>query len=194
MQNMINRVINKIYSMFLYYEKKVILNNIKIQNQGTITIDKSFQFGKGLNVVVENEACLFSVAENVSVRNFCSIVLNGTGRLTLSEGVFFNNFCSINCLGQINIGAHTLLGEGVKIYDHNHRFKDQGVLIKDQGYTVGKVEIGENCWIGSNVTILKDVTIGKNSVIGANCLIIKDVPADSVIYADISKQITRAIV
>ena len=40
------------------------------------------------------------------------------------------------------------------------------------------VTIGDNCWIGGNVTICPGVTIGENTVIGAGSVVIHDVPAD----------------
>ena len=42
--------------------------------------------------------------------------------------------------------------------------------------------VGKDCWIGSNVTILKGVRIGDNTVIGAGCLIRQDIPANSIVY------------
>ena len=81
----------------------------------------------------------------------------------------------------LDIGDGTLLGENVKIYDHNHKFNKTNISIKDQGFSVAPVIIGAHCWIGSNVIILKGVTIGDNCVIGAGCIIYKDVPNNSVV-------------
>ena len=44
------------------------------------------------------------------------------------------------------------------------------------------IMVGKDCWIGSNVTILKGVRIGDNTVIGAGCLIRQDIPANSIVY------------
>ena len=40
-------------------------------------------------------------------------------------------------------------------------------MIKEQGFKSDKVVIKDNCWVGSNVVILKGTSIGANSVIGA---------------------------
>jgi acetyltransferase-like isoleucine patch superfamily enzyme len=119
--------------------------------------------------------------ENVVIRNFSNILIYEGAKLELGNNVFFNRYCSINCLGSIVIGDDTIFGEGVKLYDHNHKFKDPTKAIRLQGSTIGSITIGKNCWIGANVTILNNVTIGDNVVIGAGNLIYKSVPSDSIV-------------
>lgn len=44
----------------------------------------------------------------------------------------------------------------------------------------GKVKIGNNVWLGENVTVLKGVTIGDNVIIGIGSIVTKDIPSNSV--------------
>lgn len=44
----------------------------------------------------------------------------------------------------------------------------------------GKVKIGNNVWLGENVTILKGVTIGDNVIIGLGSVVTRDIPSNSV--------------
>lgn len=101
-------------------------------------------------------------------------------KIVIGKHVFFNNNCSINSRCKVIIKDNVIMGEGVKIYDHNHRFNRMDIPIVKQGFSCKPVIIGENCWIGSNVTILKGVEIGNNSVIGAGTVLRKSVP-DNVI-------------
>ena len=97
----------------------------------------------------------------------------------LEENVFMNNYCSINALERIEIGENTLFGEGVKLYDHNHEYNEQ--IVEHHKFKSSPIKIGKNCWLGSNVTVLKDVTIGDNVIIGAGCVIYKDVAAGTIV-------------
>lgn len=45
---------------------------------------------------------------------------------------------------------------------------------------IREVHIGDDVWIGGNVTILPGVTIGNRAVIGAGAVVTEDIPADSV--------------
>ena len=123
--------------------------------------------------------------QGVAFRRFCSILCSNQGVLTIGRNVFFNNYCSVNCLQGITIGNDTIFGEGVRLYDHNHLFKDTPSLIREQGMKYGAINIGNNCWIGSNTVILPNVTIGDNVVIGANNIIYKSVPSGTVVKAQV---------
>jgi acetyltransferase-like isoleucine patch superfamily enzyme len=54
------------------------------------------------------------------------------------------------------------------------------------------VEIGNNVFIGSRVTVLKGVVIGDNSVIANGSIVIKDVPSN-VVAGGIPAKVIRTI-
>jgi acetyltransferase-like isoleucine patch superfamily enzyme len=109
------------------------------------------------------------------------LLIDKDGDVRIGDDVFFNNYCTVCAMKEITIGNGTIFGENVKIYDHNHIYKNPNILIKKQGYTSGSIHIGNHCWIGSNVTILKGVKIGDNCVIGASCVVYRDVPTNSIV-------------
>lgn len=115
----------------------------------------------------------------------------GEKTVFFGDGVFFNRNCSITCYNKVVIGDNTIFGENVKIYDHNHRFNIPNQLIKNSGYSYGKVLIGSNCWIGSNVTLLKGAEIGNNCVIGAGCVINSKIPSNTIVTSTRELKIQR---
>lgn len=146
-----------------------------------IRIHKSFKAGLRFSIQSDLSETFVSVDEKVSAREDFKILIGHNGRLTIGKNNFFNNGCSINCLGKIEIGDDNQFGENVSLYDHNHRYSDKEKLISAQGYKIGNIKIGNNCWIGSHVVILKDVEIGDNVVIGAGCVVYKSVSSDTVV-------------
>ena len=117
-------------------------------------------------------------SKNIRIRNNFNILIDG-GIVRIGNGCFFNNNCSITAKEEINIGDNCIFGENVKIYDHNHKFSNNNLLIKEQGFNKKKIEIGKNCWIGSNVLILKGAEIGDNVVIAAGCIIKDKIPSNT---------------
>ena len=129
---------------------------------------------------IDRKASLI-VGSNVICRNFENFHVS-SGKLILHDGVFINNSCSFNCMERIEIGNGTMMGEGVRFYDHDHIYTAE--KIEKWQWTTAPIRVGRDCWIGSNVTILKGVTIGDNTIIGAGCLIRNDIPSNSVVYND----------
>lgn len=153
------------------------LNEVRV---GINLQEKIIQDGTWNVFQINNKADLI-VGSNVICRNF-EIFHVSSGKLILHDGVFVNNSCSFNCMERIEVGNGTMMGEGVRFYDHDHVYTAE--KIEKWQWTTAPIRVGRDCWIGSNVTILKGVTIGDNTIIGAGCLIRNDIPANSVVYND----------
>lgn len=104
-----------------------------------------------------------------------------SGHITIGNNVAFNRNCLVASHGTIHVGDHCSFGPNVCIYDHDHRFGPEG---RKEGFRVGTVEIGRNCWFGAGATILRDTKIGDNCVIGAGTLVKGYVPDHSLVTAD----------
>jgi maltose O-acetyltransferase len=74
----------------------------------------------------------------------------------------------------IKIGDNCSLAAFVRLLAHDDTFyKFNG------GYArLGKIEIGNNCFIGESAVILPGVTIGSNVMIAAGSLVNKDIPSN----------------
>jgi acetyltransferase-like isoleucine patch superfamily enzyme len=177
LKHLIGKSIFKLKFIYEGYKLRVIYNNPNISIQGNLTIDEYFS----ASLPVGNFSIKFG--EGVYFKKYCAILLVPNAGLTINSNVFFNNYCSINCLDKISIGENTQFGEGVKLYDHNHTFgyENDVLTVARDKFTTAPIIIGKNCWIGSNVTILKGVTIGDNVIVGANNLIYKSIAANTIV-------------
>ena len=119
------------------------------------------------------------------------VLLHSEGQLTIGNDVYLNRDTVIVALGEIEIGDSARTGERVSIRDHDHRFDLSDQLIKDQGYVVSRIKIGQDCWIGCNSVILKGVSIGDHAVVGAASVVTKDVPPRSLAVGVPAKVIRR---
>lgn len=101
--------------------------------------------------------------------------------LTMGEHSSIGPYGYVGCSGKITIGKNVMFGPKCSLFAENHVFSDTETSIKSQGVRQKGITIEDDCWIGSNVTILDGVIIGKGSVIGAGALVTKDIPAGSVV-------------
>lgn len=78
----------------------------------------------------------------------------------------------------VTIGHRVLFGPFVSIFAATH---EVGVQSRRDGVEyAAPVSIGDDCWIGGNVTIMPGVTIGKGCTIGAGSVVTRDIPDFSV--------------
>lgn len=96
--------------------------------------------------------------------------------IALGEGTYINMNCSFIDDGNITIGKAVMFGANVVIATVGHPIRPD----MRQYMYAAPVVIGDNCWIGANVTICPGVSIGENTVIGAGSVVTKDIPANVV--------------
>lgn len=101
--------------------------------------------------------------------------------LTMGEHSSIGPYGYVGCSGRITIGKNVMFGPKCSLFAENHVFSNKNSSIKSQGVQQKGITIEDDCWIGSNVTILDGVTIGKGSVIGAGTLVTKDIKAGSIV-------------
>lgn len=128
--------------------------------------------------------CLFgegrlSIGRNVEIAPYSEVLALGRGEVSIGAGTYMNRFCLISCHEQVSIGEGCMFGPGVKIFDNNHRFSQSEGVLSD--LSTAPVTIGNNCWLASDVVVLKGASIGDRCVIGAGCIISGFVPAGSIV-------------
>ena len=101
-------------------------------------------------------------------------------RIRIGSRNYFNRNLMIDACGLVEIGDHNMFGPDVYITDSNHTF-GQGLKPNERPMHAGKVKIGNCCWIGAKVVILKDVELGDGCVVGAGAVVTRSVAPGSVV-------------
>ena len=150
--------------------------------KGSGNVSKTLKVGKNTFLQIHPKIKKLSIGKNVSWKSNNAIRMYENAELELHDNAYFSDFVSINCLEKIVVGENSWIGEGSKLYDHNHAFVTEPTYEwKVSEFNTAPIIIGKNVKIYSNVTILKGVTIGDNCIIGANCVIYKDIPPFSIV-------------
>ena len=136
-----------------------------------------------------NDGGFIALGENVELRENCILNVTAGGNLIIEDRVFMNDGCYINSRDKVVIGSDTMLGQGVKIYDHDHDYRSEDIKIN---FKQEPVMIGSNVWVCSDVIVLRGCIVGSGSVIAAGTVIKKTVKPNMLCYT--KKEIETIII
>ncbi len=108
----------------------------------------------------------------------------------IGDHTFINHNAYLMDCAPITIGKFCFIGPSCGIYTAIHP-----IAAEDRNLGLEKarpIVIGDNVWIGGDVTILPGVRIGSGSVIGAGSVVTKDIP-ENVVAAGNPCRVLRAI-
>ena len=112
-------------------------------------------------------------------------------KLIIGDNVIIQYFFTCLVAAKVVIGNGTIIASNVLISSENHGTKICDKFFYKQELTVGDVIIGNNCWIGQNVSILPGVHIGDNCIIGTSSVVTKDIPSNSMAVGNPCKVIKK---
>ena len=122
---------------------------------------------------------------NVSLSAFTILLgVRPQAKIEIGNNIRIAHHLQISCANSVKICSDVNIAPCVFITDHNHKFENPDVPIKEQGISMkpnASVEIGEGSWIGTKAVIVGDVKIGRHCVIGAGSVVTKDVPDYSIV-------------
>jgi acetyltransferase-like isoleucine patch superfamily enzyme len=134
------------------------------------------------------------LGENVKIYNFVNLYGCEIGDYT-KIGVFVEVQKNARIGRYCKISSHTFICEGVTIEDnvfvgHSVVFindtypratNSNGELKTEEHWKVEPILVKKGASIGSNSTILGNVTIGENAIVGAGSVVTEDVPPDVIV-------------
>lgn len=137
----------------------------------------NIEFGKGVHVArgvhfQTTDGGKISVGAGTLICPNVTLAAKG-GVLRIGSNSLVNVGATIIATCEILIGKDALIAEYVTIRDHDHAYGNQEMSFTNQGRVNGRIDIGENVWIGAKVTITKGVHIHPRTIIGANSVVTK---------------------
>ena len=138
-------------------------------------------FGKNVQIGVVSSPDFYSHYTYLEAREEWSEIIIG-------DNVAINNAFSIECSSKVVIENDVLIGVNCSIIDNDGH--DLAIDKRNIGSPkTASVQIHQNVFLGSNVSILKGVTIGKNSIIGNGSVVTTDIPENVIAAGNPAKVI-----
>jgi acetyltransferase-like isoleucine patch superfamily enzyme len=127
-----------------------------------------------------------TLGNNVSIGAYSRLVVctspqQPCGFIRIGNSVGVGEFAYLGGTGGLEIGDECIIGQYFSCHPENHITANPDQPIRFQGVTRSGIRIGNNCWIGSKVTILDGVSIGEGCVIAAGAVVNRSFPPGSIL-------------
>ncbi len=103
------------------------------------------------------------------------------GEVRIGAKTVLGQECTISAFQHVSIGRECIVADRAMFIDFDHGVVDVEAPIRQQGIYKRDVRIANNVWIGYGACLLRGVTVGDNCVVGTNAVVTKDVPDDAVV-------------
>lgn len=145
---------------------------------------------KAGTILSATDGGVITVGKNVSFDRNSQVIARG-GQITIGDNAHLGAGSIIVSNLNVQIGRDTLVAEYVVIRDQDHSLLSRP--IKNAGFHTGAILIGDDCWLGAKVTVLRSSTIGNGAVIGAHSLVRGSVPPNTLAVGCPAKVIRKLV-
>lgn len=110
--------------------------------------------------------------------------------ISVGKNFYINHNCTILDGAKVTFGDNVFIAPNVVFSTAGHAIDPEQ---RARGLEIAfPINVGDNVWIGANVSVLPGVTIGSNTIIGAGSVVNKDIP-EGVIAAGVPCKVIRKI-
>jgi len=103
------------------------------------------------------------------------------GEVSIGAKTVMGQECTISAYQHVAIGRECIVADRVMLIDFDHGVVEVERPIRLQGIYKRDVDVGSNVWIGYGACVLRGVAVGDNCVIGTNAVVTKDVPDNAIV-------------
>ncbi|PPF84311.1 acetyltransferase [Pseudoclavibacter sp. RFBJ3] len=132
----------------------------------------------GDRVFVSASAAVFCDRLSIGDRSYIAANAYVTDNVAIGADCSVNPFAVVR--GDVQMGDGVRIGAHTSILGFNHEMEPDAPVFT-QGLSSRGIVLGDDVWIGSQVTILDGVVVGDHVVIGAGSVVTKSVPDHAVV-------------
>jgi acetyltransferase-like isoleucine patch superfamily enzyme/acyl carrier protein len=157
-------------------------------NPANIRLGKNVVIGRNVDLRIRENGKII-LHDRAYLDDEVRVVAAREGRVEIGMGSEIGRFTVINSGGVTTIGKFAMIAGNVNINSSRHGTA-LDAYIKEQPHTHGVIQIGDDVWIGSGVSIVLNSKIGSGGVVSSNSLVAGELP-DFSISAGIPAKVVR---
>lgn len=116
------------------------------------------------------------LGERVQLRR--GTLCNVEGVLSVGADTIVSWGTVVHCREAVTLGERVLVGEYGTFADSSHFFTAPAETAW-HNVRSAPVDVGNGCWLGAKVTVVRGARVGAHCIVGANTIVTGDVPAGS---------------
>jgi len=113
------------------------------------------------------------------------------GTIYIEENVSIGQDFHITAMGDLTIGAGTVITGCVMVTDVDHEYRDITRNVLQQKFIHSRTQIGRNCFLGMGARIQAGTILGDGCVVGTNAVVRGEFPAHCVIVGAPARVVKR---
>jgi acetyltransferase-like isoleucine patch superfamily enzyme len=152
---------------------------LKVRHRGRLQTDGLCFIGPGVKLEIGPRATL-RIGRWAWVGHGSKLRVH-EGVVSIGAKTVLGQECTISAFQQVSIGRECILADRVMLIDFDHGVTEVDRPIRLQGIYKRDVRVGNNVWIGYGACVLRGVTVGDNCIVGANSVLTRDVPENAVV-------------
>lgn len=106
-----------------------------------------------------------------------SVTVTYPWKLSLGDYVWIGDRAILYSLGEINVGAHSVISQGCHLCAADHDLTSPDFPVRAR-----QIHVGRECWVASEVFVGPGVSIGDGTVVGARSVVFSALPSGMVCY------------
>jgi acetyltransferase-like isoleucine patch superfamily enzyme len=191
---------------FRRWKYKTGFRGLDVHSNAHLNIEGEFVYGKGCTIcsgarIIVEKGSRLVLGDGVIIMNDALVQPLAGCSIEIGDDTSIQDRCSI--LGNVRVGRHTLFAPNAYVSSGQHYFDAQPhLLIRDQDmltvsdrevrteFMSSRVDIEDDCWLGINSVLMKNIRIAKGCVIGANSVVTKS-PSPYTVIAGIPAKFAR---
>ena len=108
--------------------------------------------------------------------------------ITIGDGSYIGRYVSLSC--HVEIGTNVLIASNVAFVGGDHRIDNINChMIHSGRYTIKKIVIEDNVWIGHGAIIMHGTHLATGSVVGAGSVVTKNVSKNEIVAGNPAKHV-----
>jgi acetyltransferase-like isoleucine patch superfamily enzyme len=165
--------------VFIHYSVRFNIEN----NYSLVSIGDNTRIAKRV-YIKSREYGRIVISENVYLDDDVRIVAARNGSVTIDDSSQIGKGSVINSGGRVSIGKYCLFAANCQINSSSHGMA-LGKLILTQSHIHGKIDIGDDCWVGANVAFVMNSEVRDGTVVGSNAVVTKSFSDPNLILAGV---------